>query len=73
MSLKITHPKGKLAEAIVLEELFLDQLTFKISAIMNLYTFKQESKREINSFIEQLNTITRENITLLQKLYDDRK
>lgn len=66
-----TTNQSTIAEAIVLEELFLDQLQFKLSAAMNLYTLKQDSNQEINSFISQLHDLTHKNITLLKK-YDDR-
>lgn len=64
------NPPPSIAEAIVLEELFLDQLQFKLAAAMNLYTLKQEHRREIYSFIDQLQNLTDENISLLQKYVD---
>lgn len=64
------NPPPSIAEAIILEELFLDQLQFKLAAAMNLYTLKQERQREIDSFIDQLQNLTDENISLLQKYVD---
>ncbi len=74
MSLKIKIKKKKnkhsLHEIFVLEELFLDQLIFKLSSTFDLYKIKQKEKREIKSFIDQLESITRENLKILKKYYD---
>lgn len=55
-------------EAAVLEELFLDQLRFKLNATVDLYTFEPGSKKEILSFIKRLDDLSKENINLLKKI-----
>lgn len=67
MSSKTGPKKVSPDEVFVLEELFLDQLIFKLSAIFDLYTIQKEHKNELNSFIERLKTITHENLKLLKK------
>lgn len=72
MSLKKSR-KASLKEAYILQELFLDQLTFKLGAVLDLYTFNRKNKRELMSFIDQLKEITHENLKLLRPYYDHRK
>lgn len=51
-----------------IEEMFQDQLEFKISAILSFIRASRKNKREIESFIDQLKEITDENIRILQYL-----
>ncbi len=68
MSTKGAAKNRAIKEVIVLEELFLDTLSFKFGATMNLYTFEANKRSEIISFVDQLKTITKENIKLLNQL-----
>lgn len=52
-------------EMRVLEELFLDQLEYKIFAVLSLQSIRRHRRKEILSFMEELSRITKENIALL--------
>lgn len=49
----------------VLEELFLDQLEFRIRAIYLLLNIQKEKRAEILSLLDELKLLTNENIALL--------
>lgn len=66
MQRKITHPQ-KVAELRILEELFYDQLTFKLSAILSILQLKGKDKEAMESFSQQLSELTLQNISLLSK------
>lgn len=50
---------------LTLEELFYDQLNFKIMSLFNLLTVQKQNRREIISFLERLKEITVENLKIL--------
>lgn len=54
-----------LRDMLALEELFLDELSHKIDAVFDLYQLSDVSLREVRSFSEQLESLTKENIELL--------
>lgn len=56
-----------LKEVKVLEEIFLDQLNFKISALFAFRKFSKTNFLELKSFINELRNITYENLNLLDK------
>ncbi len=55
-------------EVIILEELFLDQLAFKLQAAMSLQPLPKDVTRAIESFGKDLERITQENMELLKHL-----
>ncbi|MBP9758911.1 hypothetical protein KBD45_04380 [Candidatus Dojkabacteria bacterium] len=57
----------ELNEVKVLEEMFLDQLTFKLSALFAFRKFSKTNFIELTSFIDQLKNLTYENLKLLEK------
>lgn len=59
--------KKHINEAIILEELFLDQLDFKISATLSLQPLPKQATETIISFSKELIGITEENLHLLRK------
>lgn len=59
--------KSAVHEALVLEELFYDQLHFGVSAMLELHRLPQLKVREIKSFAEQLEELTEKNIQALSK------
>ncbi|MDP3985553.1 MAG: hypothetical protein Q8P82_02200 [bacterium] len=50
-----------------LEEMFRDQIEFRLESIFKLLNIRRSQKVEIMSFLKQLHTITDENIRLLEK------
>ncbi len=63
----MSHRPKKIFELEVLEELFFDQLEFKLRAIFLLLTVARKQRREILSFIDQLTELTRENLDIIHK------
>ncbi|PIR47851.1 hypothetical protein COV06_00410 [Candidatus Uhrbacteria bacterium CG10_big_fil_rev_8_21_14_0_10_50_16] len=61
------HAPDKL---LVMEEHFLDIVRFKINSLFNFLNVSTSAEREIKSFLEELQTLTKKNIQLLKK-YDD--
>jgi len=59
--------KSAIHEALVLEELFYDQLHFGISAMLELHRLPQLKVREIKSFTSQIEALTQKNIEDLSK------
>lgn len=53
-------------EALTLEELFFDQLHFKLEALLSIKTFGRKEKAKIDSFIHQIDELTKENIKELK-------
>ncbi len=49
----------------VLEELFLDQLEFRVRAVYLLLNIQKEKRVEILSLLDELKSLTRENIAIL--------
>lgn len=54
-------------ELRVLEEHFLDEARFKIESLLSMYTVQKERRREMVSFIHELQRLTKENIALLNR------
>jgi len=54
-------------DLIALEELFLDELLHKVDAIFALYNLPITTQKEIKSFVDQLETLTREDLALLNR------
>lgn len=54
-------------ELHVLEEHFLDEARFKIESLLGMYTVQKERRREMVSFIHELQRLTKENIALLNR------
>ena len=63
---------AKIDELIILEELFLDQLNYKIEAVFSLLKLRKHNVEEIDSFLSQLIDLAQINITDLKKLKRDR-
>gem|GEM_PF-4791385 len=59
--------KRNLFELEVLQELFLDQLNFKLRAIYLLFRIKRDKRRRALIILDKLETLTRENIAIIKK------
>lgn len=57
--------KAQREELHVLEEHFLDELRFKIAAVLSLHHIEANGEREIASFVTELQRLTKENLTVL--------
>lgn len=54
-------------ELIILEELFLDQLAFKLQATLSLQPLPKSTTKAIESFGKELERLTHENIELFKQ------
>jgi hypothetical protein len=51
----------------VLEELFKDQLEFRIQSVLDLFDFSKKHHKEVFKLIDELQKCTLENLKLLEK------
>lgn len=52
----------------VLEQLFLDQVEFRLESSLLLYNFLKHNRKEVLSLLTQLKDLTKENLTLIKVL-----
>ena len=55
-----------IAELLTLEELFLDQMNFKLRSVFSIQTISRKHQEELLSFMQELEELTEKNRTLLQ-------
>lgn len=58
---------SEVKKLIAYEELFFDELNHKVDSIFLLYKLDNNFIKEVESFSEQLEDLTEENIKLLKK------
>jgi len=60
----------KIRRALYLENQFLDEVDFRISSIFTIMQFGKHKIKEIDSFLQQLRILTKDNIAAMKKLHD---
>lgn len=53
------------SELLVLERHFLDEVRFKIESLLGMYNVQRAKKKEILSFVHELQRLTDENIEVI--------
>lgn len=60
-------PRNKRIELEVVEELLLDQIEYRMRAILVLLNFERKQQKKLLESIDRFSSLTKENIHLLQK------
>ncbi len=60
-------PRNKRIELEVLEELLLDQVEYRIRAVLLLLNIDRSRSKELFGLIDRFSQLTTENVTLLRK------